>query len=109
VYPRVVEPEAFNYVIEWGEVGGAACQLRTEGGQIVSFEAGQPRPTDEVDFALWAKREIWHKAASGELDAVAAIAAKRIDFRRGPVAEAIRQAPGLKAFVKGFGTIPTAW
>lgn len=110
VTPNLVEPETYDYIMEFGVIDGdAVCTIRPEQGRPVEAVAGKKYSDEECGFILYATKDIWRKVAAGELDPVAAVASKRIHLRKGPMAVVIKEADPTKQFLSGFGRIPTNW
>lgn len=110
VVPRLVEPETYNYIIEFRapEID-AACQIKAVKGAVVEWDSGRKYSDDEATFLIDASAEVWRKIAEGKLDPVGAIAAKRIHLRKGPMTVVIKESKAFTALLEGFGDIPTEW
>ena len=113
VTPNLVEPETYDYIMEFGLMEGdqvvAVATIRPEKGVPVEAVAGKKYSDEESGFMLYATKENWRKVALGEMDPVAAVASKRIHLRKGPMPVVIREANPTKQFLRGFGRIPTRW
>lgn len=110
VTPNLVEPETYDYIMEFGVIGGdEVATIRPEKGVPVEAVAGKKYTDDECGFILYATRDNWRKVAQGQLDPVGAVASKRIHLRKGPMPVVIREANPTKLFLSGFGRIPTRW
>ena len=109
--PFIADPENFDYIVEWGDTDTGACS-QTKAippGVVESWQPGQPHGADAAQFQLWASRDIWRKIGDGRLDPVAAMAAKRVHLRKGPMAVVIKEADAFKRLLAAWGRIPTAW
>lgn len=110
VIPVLADRDGYNYVVEFRATDiGAVCQLKAEKGVLIEWNAGKKHSDEEADFLIDATKEIWHKVAGGKLDPVAAVAAKRIHMRKGPMPIVIKEAKAFTVLLESFGHIPTAW
>jgi hypothetical protein len=109
--PYIADPDNFDYIVEWGETDTGTCS-QTKAippGVVDTWQPGQPYGADRAQFQLWASRDVWRKIADGKLDPVAAMAAKRLHLRKGPMAVVIKEADAFKRLLANWGRIPTAW
>lgn len=110
VVPDLIDPEAFNYVIQFNVADDSAmCQLKAERGHAVAWEPGTPFPDAETQFIVAATPENWRKLGEGTLDPMAAIPSKRMHFRRGPVAVAIKEIQAFKKIIPAIMAFPIDW
>jgi putative sterol carrier protein len=108
--PRLADPKSFTYTAEFGlSDGEGVCQLAADQGRFAWWKPGRSRDGDEVDFILYGAKEHWQKVAQGKLDPIAAMTAKRLHLRKGPLEVAIKEVDFLKRLLLAFGDIPTAW
>lgn len=110
VTPNLVEPETYDYIMEFGVIDGdAVATIRPEKGVAVEAVAGKKYTDEECGFILYATMDNWRKVAQGQLNPVGAVASKRIHLRKGPMPVVIREATPTALFLSGFGRIPTRW
>ncbi|MHB1710603.1 MAG: hypothetical protein ACYCV7_04265 [Acidimicrobiales bacterium] len=103
------DPDSFTYFMEMGVVDrDVRCEIEFSCGKCVYW--GKPRrASDDCDFQIWATLAIWQQVASGQLNAVVALSSRQLEFRKGPVSEAIRNATAFEGVMVGMGSIDTDW
>jgi len=111
VYPLIKDREGYNYTVEFGSTDAPeqVCQLQAKLGMVEWWNPGKKLADADLTFIIWAKREHWKKVAEGTLDPVGAVAAKRVELRKGPMTVVVKEADAFTRLLKGFGTIPTRW
>ena len=110
VVPNLVDPENYNYIVEWKATDtGAICQLKAERGKVTEWAPGKRFSDDDCDFILHAPSATWQKIADGQLDPVGAIASQRLHLQKGPMPVVITEAEAFKRLLVGFGRVPTNW
>ncbi|MGH8998986.1 MAG: hypothetical protein ACRDY7_06290 [Acidimicrobiia bacterium] len=109
--PCIADPANFDYIVEWGDTDTGACSQTkaVPPGIVEVWQPGQPHGTDGAQFQLWASRDTWRKIGDGKLDPVAAVAAKRLHLRKGPMAVVIKESQAFSRLLAAWGRIPTAW
>ena len=109
VQEGLADPESFTYVMEMGVTDiGLSCQLEIEHGKCVYWGSSK-RPPEKCDFQIWADLAVWQQVTGGELNPIAALSSRQIDFRKGPISEAIRNATAFEGVMVGMGTVETDW
>jgi putative sterol carrier protein len=111
VYPLVADKDGYNYAAEWTVTDhpDQICQFQAEKGHILWWKVGKHLTDDECAFLVTAKLDHWNKVAHGQIEPVAAVAAKRIHLRKGPMQVVINESEGFTKLIQGFGGIPTKW
>ncbi|MCA1847050.1 MAG: SCP2 sterol-binding domain-containing protein [Actinobacteria bacterium] len=112
--PRVqdglADPGSFSYVMEMGVIDrdGVTTNLELECGKCAYWGLAR-HAADECDFQIWATLANWKRVCTGEVNPIMALSTKEIEFRKGPVSEAIRNATAFEGVMLGMGDIDTDW
>jgi len=111
VVPNLVDPDNYNYVVEFRavDIDGAVCQLKATKGVVEDWFTGKKYSDEEATFLIDATKDIWHKVADGKLDPVGAVASKRVHLRKGPMPVVIKESKAFTGLLESFGRIPTEW
>ena len=107
--PLFVDPDNYNYKLEWRTTDGRVNQMIADHAKAVDWWVGKTVPDEEIAFIVEAPEENFRKVAEGKLDPVGAVAAKRIHLKKGPMTALIKEAGAFKTFMEHWGDIDTRW
>ena len=107
--PLFVDPDNYNYKLEWRTPDGRVNQMIADHAKAVDWWVGKKLPDEEIGFIVEAPEENFRKVAEGMLDPVGAVAAKRIHLKKGPMTALIKEATAFKTFMEHWGDIDTKW
>lgn len=103
------DPDSFSYFMEMGVIDrGVHCEIEFDHGKCIYWGSAR-RDGEDFDFQIWATLAVWQQVTSKKLNAVVALSSRQLEFRKGPVAEAIRNATAFEAVMVGMGSIDTDW
>jgi putative sterol carrier protein len=107
--PLFVDPDNYNYKLEWRTTDGRVNQMIADHAKAVDWREGKTVPDEEIGFIVEASEENYKKVADGKLDPVGAVAAKRVHLKKGPMAALIKEATAFKTFMEHWGDLNAQW
>ena len=107
--PLFVDPDNYNYKLEWRTTDGRVNQMVADHAKAVDWWLGKTLPDEEIGFIVEASEENYKKVADGKLDPVGAVAAKRVHLKKGPMAALIKEATAFKTFMEHWGDLNAQW